>query len=163
MKDKEKQLLLKDICGRLSYGLKGKCEIDASYDTSFDTIYQLHKFDAILEGIKEDLLFVTPLIENKDEQEFANEEVADGIDILDFKPYLRPMSSMTDKEEENFNEFIVIVDDIWKGDLKIGFPKQSIIMSEGIDYLNSIHIDYRGLIEKGLAIKVTEENNPYKE
>ena len=29
------------------------------------------------------------------------------------------------------------------------------------DYLNSIHVDYRGLIEKGLAIEVTEENNPY--
>jgi hypothetical protein len=30
------------------------------------------------------------------------------------------------------------------------------------DYLNSIHVDYRGLIEKGLAIAVTKENNPYK-
>lgn len=32
-----------------------------------------------------------------------------------------------------------------------------------IDWYNANHIDYRGLIEKGLAIKVTEENNPYKE
>jgi hypothetical protein len=28
--------------------------------------------------------------------------------------------------------------------------------------VNSIYIDYRGLIPKGLAIEVTEENNPYK-
>ena len=32
-----------------------------------------------------------------------------------------------------------------------------------VDWYNANHIDYRGLIEKGLAIKVTEENNPYKE
>ena len=102
MTPEKKQLLLVDLCARLPYELKGKCEIDASYDTSFDTIYQLHKFDAILEGIKGDLLFVTPLIEDKDEQEFANEEVADGIDILDFKPYLRPMSSMTEEEKETY-------------------------------------------------------------
>jgi hypothetical protein len=31
------------------------------------------------------------------------------------------------------------------------------------DWLNKHHFDYRGLIEKGLAIEVTEENNPYKE
>jgi hypothetical protein len=32
----------------------------------------------------------------------------------------------------------------------------------GIDWLNANHFDYRGLIEKGLAIEVTKENNPYK-
>ena len=33
---------------------------------------------------------------------------------------------------------------------------------EALDYFNSIHADYRGMIEKGLAIEVTDENNPYK-
>ena len=61
------------------------------------------------------------------------------------KPYLRPMSSMTDEENKK-------LDEIW--------IKHTI--EEGADYLNSIHVDYRGLIEKGLAIAVTEENNPYK-
>lgn len=32
----------------------------------------------------------------------------------------------------------------------------------GTDWLNAHHFDYRGLIEKDLAIEVTEENNPYK-
>ena len=36
-------------------------------------------------------------------------------------------------------------------------------MSKGVDWLNNHHFDYRGLIKKGLAIEVTEENNPYKE
>ena len=30
------------------------------------------------------------------------------------------------------------------------------------DWLNAHHFDYRGLIEKGLAIVVNENNNPYK-
>ena len=64
------------------------------------------------------------------------------------KPYLRPMSSMTDEEQ-----YMCRI----KGgeDLAGGVGNES-------DYLNSIHVDYRGLIEKGLAIEVTEENNPYK-
>lgn len=31
-----------------------------------------------------------------------------------------------------------------------------------VDWLNARHFDYRGLIEKGLAIKVTKKNSPYK-
>jgi len=167
MKQEDKELLLKDLCVRLPYGLKGKCEIDASYDTSFDTIYQIHKFDATLDGIKEDLLFVTPLIEDKDEQEFANEEVADGIDILDFNPYLRPISSMTEEEVDNLFHILKINEKNAKEWLKVNDigiirlfteeGKDFYEIAEAIDYLNSIHIDYRELIEKGLALEAPEE------
>lgn len=75
MTREDKDLLFQDISARLPYGLKGKCEIDASYDTSFDIIFQLHKFDAILEGIKEGLLFATPLIEDKHVKIFLYEEI----------------------------------------------------------------------------------------
>ena len=34
---------------------------------------------------------------------------------------------------------------------------------KSIDWVNKKMFDYRGLIEKGLAIAVTEKNNPYKE
>ena len=68
MTQENKEFLLKDLCARIPYNVVGKCEIDASYDTSFDTIFQTHKFNAVLYGIKEDLLFVTPLIEDNDEQ-----------------------------------------------------------------------------------------------
>ena len=98
MIQEDKELLLKDLCSRLPYEVIGKCELDTSYDTSFDTIFQTHKFDAVIYGLKEELLFVTPLIEDMDEQEFANEEVADGVDILDFIPYLFPLSSMTEEQ-----------------------------------------------------------------
>ena len=72
------------------------------------------------------------------------------------KPYLRPMSSMT---EEETDEFILISDTVlWLGDKR----STCILSLEQMDWLNSHHFDYRGLIEKGLAIEVTEENNPYK-
>ena len=143
MTQENKELLLKDLCSRLPYEVIGKCEIDASYDTSFNTIFQTHKFDAIIYGLKEELLFVTPLIEDMDEQEFANEEVDDGIDILDFKPYLFPLSSMTDEQKINLTKFVAN-----------GINGENILY----DWFNKNHFDYRGLIEKGLAIDATGLN-----
>ena len=138
MTQEEKDLLLRDLCARLPYGVVGQCEIDASYDTSFDTIPQTHKFNAVVDGIKEDLLFVSPMIENQDELEFANEEIANGVDILDFKPYLFPLSSITKKTLEELSAYI---------DIKNAYV--------AVEFFNSHHIDYRGLIEKGLAIDAT--------
>lgn len=161
MAEQDEELLLNDLCARIPYGVKGKCEIDASYDTTFDTIFQLHKFDAILEGFKKGLLFVTPLIEDEDEQEFANEEAADGIDILDFKPYLRPMSSMTDDEALEFME-MTGAEFIHANLIGVGECKPYDI-SDIIDWFNEHHFDHRGLINKGLAIEVTKENNPYND
>ena len=146
MTQENKDLLLKDLCARLPYGVKGKCEIDASYDTSFDTIFQTHKFGAVVYGTKEDLLLVTPLIEDEDEENFAEEEVADGVDILDFTPYLLPMSSMTEEQEKEYNSLNCY---------ELGlFPHTE----EALDYLIKNHFDYRGLIEKGLAIDATGLN-----
>ena len=69
------------------------------------------------------------------------------------KPYLRPMSSMTYEEKV---EYLNICGNEMENPL--ASPRYS-----GIDYLNSIHVDYRGLIPMGLAIEVTKENNPYKD
>lgn len=147
MTQEDKELLLKDLCSRLPYGVIGKCEIDASYDTSFDTIFQTHKFDAVVYGLKEDLLFVNPMIEDMDEQNFAEEEVADGVDILDFTPYLLPMSSMTKEQKEEYQ----YITERWMNDSFYS-------ISDSTDWLNTHHFDYRGLIEKGLAINATGLN-----
>ena len=157
MTPKDKELLLKDLCARLPYGVVGKCEIDASYDTSFDTKFQTHIFNARVYGLKEDLLLVTPLIEDRDEQEFANEEVADGVDILDFKPYLFPMSSMTEEQKKEYNLLQNFVPIYYYG-FDIMVDKELYDTWESIDYLNAHHFDYRGLIEKGLAIDATGLN-----
>ena len=69
--------------------------------------------------------------------------------IGDIKPYLRPISSMT--EEERGEYYNVETNNSWERS------------SKRMDWLNEHHFDYRGLIDKGLAIKVTEDNNPYKD
>lgn len=70
--------------------------------------------------------------------------------------YLRPMSSMTEEERKEYellaNHCIVT---------SIGFIHLE--TAPLTDWLNAHHFDYHGLIEKGLAIEVTKENNPYKE
>ena len=155
MTKEEKELLLKDLCARLPYEVVGKCELDASYDTSFDTIFQTHKFDAVVCGLKADSLFVYPLIEDMDEQEFANEEVANGIDILDFKPYLFPMSSMTEEQKKEYN---LLCDRVTTYHYENGNIVEDTELRDNwksIDYLNANHFDYRGLIEKGLATDAT--------
>ena len=79
-----------------------------------------------------------------------------GAELLveeEWKPYLRPMSSMT---EEEYRELEGLLQ-------KHNFNLNEETASIEIDWLNKHHFDYRGLIERGLAIAVTEENNPYKE
>ena len=155
-----KELLLKDLCARLPYGVIGQCEIDASYDTSFETVPQIHKFNAEVYGLLEEgLLFVTPLIEDQDVQEFANEEVADGVNILDFKPYLFPMSSMTDEQKGEYNSLRDLVPTMEPCEIgNIMDDYEFCDNWRSIDYLNANHFDYRGLIEDGLAIDATGLN-----
>ena len=63
----------------------------------------------------------------------------------EFKPYLFPLSSMTEKQKKEYQ----YITERWMND-----PSYSII-SDSIDWLNENHFDYRGLIEKGLAIDAT--------
>lgn len=65
-------------------------------------------------------------------------------------PYLFPLSSMTKEQKQEYHKLC---------DSYYGIYFDSI---DSIDWLNMHHFDYRGLIKKGLAIEVTEENNPYK-
>ena len=60
------------------------------------------------------------------------------------KPYLRPMSSMTEEEENKYNSL-----NAYEGGI---FPHTE----EAFDWLNAHHFDYRGLIEKGLALEAPE-------
>ena len=71
----------------------------------------------------------------------------ESVYIEDCLLYLRPMSSMTEVEKHIF-------DTMTRG---YTIHQQTSLF----DWLNAHHFDYRGLIEKGLAIEVTEENNPY--
>ena len=129
MTQEEKDLLLKDLCARLPYGVMVKDRNG------------IHKLTV---GNTE---FTDLFYSNK----------------CNIKPYLRPMSSMTEKEKNQFDKFVCIDEDAWIGKSIKGYINQSMIMSDGVDWLNKHHFDHRGLIEKGLAIEVTEDNNPYKD
>ena len=87
---------------------------------------------------------------------------SDSFRIESIKPYLRPMSSMTDEEKMEFDNFCVIDELVWKGNSDIGYKNQAIIMSNAIIWLLKKHFDFLDLIPKGLALEASEENNPYK-
>ena len=131
MTQEDKELLLKDLCARLPYGVR---VLDNSHKN-----YGVSKLINI--GIDSSMLIDN---ETNDTQYYP---------IIDeTRPYLRPMSSMTEEEEIEYET-------IAKPCYNIFYVDDSL---KCIDWLNKNHFDYRGLIEKGLAIEVTEENNPYK-
>lgn len=126
MTQQDKDLLLRDLCARLPYGvkLKGRCDVT--------TLLQIR--------VIEDRIVILTTTWCGEINVFYKEN------LDECKPYLRPMSSMTHSE---YDEYLRIKTH--------GKP------FEVIDWLNARHIDYRKLIDKGLAIAVTDENNPYKQ
>ena len=82
-------------------------------------------------------------------EQLLNDEDGD----TEIKPYLRSMSSMTSEERKEY-EHIAPGIEVENG-VRIPNVNQ-------IDWLNAHHFDYRGLIEKNLAIPATKENNPYE-
>ena len=117
----QKQLLIADLCGRVPY--------DTVVSTDGDNEVYLRSVDTF------------GYVEVAD---YKNENV---FDIENVKPYLRPMSSMTDEEREEYDE--------WHLELESGRIKDW-KNADYIDWLNAHHFDYRGLIEKGLALEAHE-------
>lgn len=141
MKQEDKQLLFKDLSARLPYHVR--CKIWLKCGTTEEGPLDLqHNYGDVLR----DAFFYHDMIK-------------------DIKPYLRPMSSMTEEEKKSlpfpwvYNFGVITSYCKSEGFIEIIHDDCLCI----IDWLNSHHFDYRGLIEKGLAIEVTEENNPYKD
>jgi len=81
---------------------------------------------------------------------------SDPFRIESIKPYLRPMSSMTEEEEEEFVSFTDTMFRYGKDNNLCCLPL------DAIHWLLEHHFDFMGLIPKGLVLEVTEKNNPYK-
>lgn len=77
-----------------------------------------------------------------------------------WKPYLRSLSSMTEEEKKDYEKICELDTEILANHPMNGEPFPALYNSQ--DWLNKYHFDYRSLIPMGLAIEVTEENNPYK-
>lgn len=69
------------------------------------------------------------------------------------KPYLRPMSSMTEEEKVQLSQYACIGEDM-NGEFIDEVQRKD--CAAYIDWLNKNHFDYRGLIEKGLALEAPE-------
>lgn len=89
--------------------------------------------------------------------DLATSKYLDSIHIEDTKVYLRSMSSMTEEEKKEYKALCIEETFTFGTWQKVKWYDTW----KSIDWLNAHHFDYRGLIEKGLAIEVTEENNPY--
>ena len=133
MTQEDKQLLLKDLCSRLPYGVKVLADLDKTFDGGCIGIvctiepYVGEKFPH-LKG--EYLLYqrgcLTPLI------------------LDEVRPYLRPMSSMTEEERKEY---------IRECNKVFSFRYGASSHYQVTDWLNEHHFDYRRLIERGLALE----------
>lgn len=80
-------------------------------------------------------------------------ELLHNIEYYDYKPYLRSMSSMTEEERNNLRAYCRTQEGIIY-DIGVAGAINCLAI---IDFLNKNHFDYRGLIEKGLAIEASKD------
>jgi hypothetical protein len=133
MREEDKDLLLKDICTRLPYRVRCNyydcCEGD--YDNGTICGFERREYIQI-DGV--------------------------CIHIEEVKPYLLPISSMTEEQKKEYN--------FWKHEVPVCHYEYGDVVEEvelldspeSFEYLIENHFDYRGLIEKGLAIDATNKN-----
>lgn len=76
------------------------------------------------------------------------------INSIQIKPYLHPMSSMTEEEKKEFEALGWRVDEL---DDNFPWPHSTLNVIKGIDWLNAHHFDYRGLIEKRIALEAPKD------
>ena len=142
MNKEDKELLLKDLCARLPYGVKIQVPYEDGSGYFDETVWEV----------------------NNDGPFHVN---GWGIEYEYVKPYLFPLSSMTEEMMEEFdslfngtfqyfNQGVISASYLWdRNEAKFVGEHEC---SKLIDFFNSHHIDYRNLIEKGLAIDATGLN-----
>ena len=118
MTQEDKELLLKDLCARLPYGVV--IHFDEKVDEDDERLY----------GMREN---------------GGKFLINDAFYIEEVKPYLFPLSSMTEEQKKEFATTLKY------------FPAEEIDFwtVNTSDWCNKNHFDYRGLIPMGLAIDAT--------
>ena len=140
MTQEEKELLLKDLCARLPYGVKAQIR-RTSLNLNKPVIVDLPIKGVINFASTDSVITVT-------------EEGEIDYDITDnCKPYLRPLSSMTKDELKELGNYLstetfVSIDGL--------FPVLR-AQRHTTNFLYSRHLDVLGLIEKGLALEAPED------
>jgi len=157
MTQEEKQLLLKDLCARLPYGIM--CRIDHDPEGEYDIGIDDERF------IDDRIVSVC----HENEQIFVYEDEDYPYSPEEIRPYLRPMSSMTKDEKREFQNILSnnkhgvwlensdVYDEKWEISVDSYYPYIPLEgFTNGFDWLNAHHFDYRGLIERGLAMEAPE-------
>ena len=146
MTKEDKKLLLTDLSARLTYPTLCYCKwAEIAQNNTRGCIQKISTF--LLDEL---MIMDNPIYECQ---------------ICEIKPYLRSMSSMTEKEENAYRR-------TWYNPLFDSATRQHTreeylmllakAQHNSIMFLLENHFDYLGLIPKGMAIEVTKENNPYK-
>ena len=143
----EEELLLVDLCVRLPYGIMVLEDIDKEFDG----------------GCVSELVTITEI---KGEKMFLTKNSLTPVTIEGIRPYLRPMSSMTEEEFEKLKEYSGLkYEQLDLASYQNGTYKcldfylsevPSYVVILVFDWLNKHHFDYRGLIERGLALEAPE-------
>ena len=137
MKQEDKDLLLRDLCARLPYGVK-------CYKMTFKPELAEEVICMLRNGSHNCVQLGTFLYR-----------------LEHIKPYLFPMSSMTEEQQKEANLFDDMDMDILSENLGRNHRNKTNIPTATYNYtdwLNKNHFDYRGLIEKGLAIDASGLN-----
>lgn len=124
----EEQLLIKDLCSRLPYGVR--INIRSEYTSTMECM-ELNAYHLA--------------------------SASYYIEYSGLRPYLRPMSSMTEEEKEHIKHNWCYND--WDIDGPSNLWRENILVEDAegiIDYFNEHHFDYRGLIPMGLALVAPE-------
>ena len=142
MTQENKELILKDLSARLPYGVKFPVECWN------DELSQFNEQAFTLYSINTDL--------------YCQASEGDGniynIYIEDVKPYLLPLSSMTEEQKQEYN--------YWKHEVPVCYYEYGDVVEkielldspESFEYLIENHFDYRGLIPRDLALDATGLN-----
>lgn len=131
MTKEDKELLIRDLSGRLPYDLRVNLEV---YDGCHGVI--CHEK-------------AVPFIPS----DFCS-YLSNGY-VKEIKPYLLPISSITSSELEFISDGRITIDSCGNFDFtecRYAYPEE---IADCIDYFNRNNYDYRGLIDRKLAIDAT--------
>ena len=141
----DKELLLKDLCARLPYGVK----LHKTYEEC--NPLELRSFD-----IDNDKLVLYKY--NGEVLTICDADSIERFGKIKYKPYLFPLSSMTEEQKQEYTYIVNYISpddtDNWKEGEFIYVEQFAQLMH----FYHINHLDYMGLIEKGLAIDATGLN-----
>lgn len=142
MTEEDKKLLLTDLSARLTYGVKAYVKNWSKLDRKYyEGVYTVESIHPSLNNI---LAY----------SERFSVEVIVGYDDYEIKPYLFPLSSMTEEQKTELYDTLIQLELKALND-EIEHHK---VAEFEIDFYNKNMFDYRGLIDKELALDATNKN-----